>query len=138
MVEKTPKILVVDDIADWRNTIRGMLRDEGYQVAVAESSKKALALLEEDVFDLAVIDIRLDETDEDDTEGITLAKVIDKQWPETQIIIITGYEADVTLTEAMRPTPGVGRLVFNYVLKKKTTEDLIPEIKKALAEVSKS
>lgn len=133
MSEEKPKILVVDDIGDWRITMRGMLQDEGYRVQVAESSEKALAILEEQSFDLAVIDIRLDETNEDDTEGITLAKKIHKRWPLIKIIIITGYDTPGTLEEAMKPTPE-GRLVLDYILKKDTDSHLVSAIRRALGE----
>jgi len=132
MPKVAPNILVVDDVKDWRLTLRGLLQDEGYQVKDAESSQKALSLLAKEGFDLAVIDIRLDETNEDDTEGITLAKNIRNQWPQTQIIIITGYETPATLEEAMKPGPGGDRLVRNYILKKDTKKDLIPEVQKAI------
>jgi CheY-like chemotaxis protein len=133
MSKEKPNILVVDDVGDWRITMRGMLQDEGYQVQVADTSPKALAILEEQPFDLAVIDIRLDETNEDDTEGITLAKKIHKRWPHIRIIIITGYDTPGTLEEAMKPTPE-GRLVHDYILKKDTDTHLIPTIRRALSE----
>lgn len=138
MADMTPNILVVDDVADWRTTFRGLLKDEGHHVTTAQSIQEATALLENNKFDLAVIDIRLDEMNEDDTEGITLAKVIDERWPEIQVIIITGYETVETMMEAMKPRPGRGRLVYNYILKKDTTYLLIPEIKRAFVDVSTS
>lgn len=137
MFRETHSVLVVDDVNDWRITIRGLLQDEGYRVQVAETAEEALAFLEADRFDLAVIDIRLDETNEDDTEGITLAENIYLQWPEVRIIIITGYDTSGTLDKAMKPTP-TGRLVHDYILKKDTHTHLIPTIRQALGEPTHS
>ncbi len=133
MSQEAHSVLVVDDVGDWRITMRGLLQDDGYRVQVAETSAEALALLQTARFDLAVIDIRLDETNEDDTEGITLAKKIHEQWPSIKIVIITGYDTPGTLDEAMKPTPD-GRLVHDYILKKDTHTHLIPTIRQALGE----
>ena len=135
MAEITSKILVVDDLLDWRITFRGLLEDEGFYVRIADASEAALALLEKASFDLAILDIRLDETNEDNVEGITLAKKIRLHWPQTQVIIITGYETPDTIVEAMKPGADGQHLVHNYILKKDAAEELIPAIKRAIAEL---
>ncbi len=58
-------ILIVDDLPDWRATLSGILFDEGYQVRRTGSREEALQMLETERFHLAVLDVRLDETDED-------------------------------------------------------------------------
>lgn len=131
MSEEFPRILIVDDNPDWRATLSGLLRDEGYRAAVAASSREALDLLVDENFELAVIDIRLDESNKDNTEGITLAKEIHVRWPQTSIIIITGYETPATLKDAMKPDSQGISLVFNYILKD-NTQELVPEVRRAL------
>jgi CheY-like chemotaxis protein len=118
------KILVVDDLADWRATLSGLLEDAGYTVQVAESSTEALNLLESQRFDLAVLDMRLDETDEDNTEGLDLAADIKGRWPATKVVIVTGYGTPGTMRKAMEPDAKGRRLVDNYVPKTQA-EDLI-------------
>jgi len=49
MMEKKVKILVVDDEAIVRESIRDWLEDAGYQVATAESGEEALALVKGDL-----------------------------------------------------------------------------------------
>ncbi len=134
MIENAPTILVVDDVADWRITLRGLLTDEGYEVKVAGSIEEATTLLEKQPFNFAVLDIRLDETDEDNIEGVELAKTIHERWPQTKVIMITGYETTATTEETMKPVPGGDRLVHDYIMKKDTNEELLPTIQKALTE----
>jgi CheY-like chemotaxis protein len=52
----------------------GLLRDEHFTVKVAGSAEEALAQLEAEPFDLAVLDMRLDERDESNTAGLELAR----------------------------------------------------------------
>src|SRR5512143_664199 len=90
-METSPKILVVDDIGDWRATMSGLLRDEHFNVKAAGSAEEALAQLEAEPFDLAVLDMRLDERDESNMAGLELARQVRQRWPRTKAILITGY-----------------------------------------------
>ncbi|HET60059.1 MAG TPA: response regulator [Chloroflexi bacterium] len=131
MNNQRPKILVVDDLVDWRTTLGGLLVDVGYQVAVAESSAAALDLLKTEHFDLVLLDVRLDETDEESTEGLTLAGEIKDRWPSTKIIIITGYGTSEILNKAMETDAEGRRLAANYIEKTKTGE-LVQVVRDAL------
>jgi CheY-like chemotaxis protein len=133
MSGKRPRILVVDDLPDWRLTLGGLLEDEGYEVQVAGSSPQALELLGADHFDLAVLDIRLDETDEGDTEGLNLAAEIKKDWPSVNIIFITGYGTPEIMREALEPDDEGKRLATNYVPKTET-EYLVKIVRKTLGQ----
>jgi ATP-dependent Lon protease len=133
MTNKQQKILVVDDLPDWRATVGGLLEDAGYDVQVADSSTAALALLETDHFDLAVLDVRLDETDEGNTEGLDLAAEIKQRWPATKVVMITGYDRPDTMRRAMEPDAQGRRLVANYILKTQI-EGLVEIVREALAQ----
>ncbi|MBE2224644.1 MAG: response regulator [Anaerolineae bacterium] len=128
-----PRILVVDDNEDWQKTVRGMLKDEGYDVAIAGTFEDAHALLISQSFNLAVIDMRLDDPDEENIDGITLARIIHKKWPHIQTVIITGFDTPGTVDEAMKPS-SEGRLVHDYILKKDANELLLPTIQRLLSE----
>lgn len=52
-------ILVVEDNPDNRKLITWTLRDAGYECAAVESAERALALTEEEIFDLVLMDISL-------------------------------------------------------------------------------
>ena len=42
-------------------------------------------------FHVAVLDVRLDESDEDNIDGLLLMEDIRRKWPTTAVIILTGY-----------------------------------------------
>ncbi len=126
-------ILVVDDLPDWRVTLRGLLTDEGYAVQVAGSSQEALALLAENHFDVAVLDVRLDETDEENKEGLDyLAVEIKKNWPEVKRIIITGYPTSESVNLALKPDEDGQRLVEDFV-EKTDSDQLVQVVQNILA-----
>jgi CheY-like chemotaxis protein len=127
------RILVVDDLPDWRSTLGGLLADEGYRVQVAGTSEQAIDLFESNQFDLAVVDIRLDETDEDNTEGLNLANEIKRCWPDVKIIIITGYDTPQAMKEAIEPDSHGNTLAANYV-PKTDTGNLVEIVQKTLSQ----
>ena len=133
MINRQHKILVVDDLTDWRKTLRGLLVDEGYDVQVAASSAGARGLLITDQFDLAVLDMRLDESDEDNTEGLDLAAEIKQRWPTVQVIIITGYGTPDRVKQALEPDVQGRKLAEDYVPKDRT-EELIQVVRRVLAQ----
>jgi CheY-like chemotaxis protein len=127
------KILVVDDLSDWRVTLGGLLEDAGYDVQVADSSASALNLLEADHFALAVLDMRLDESDEDNTEGLDLAAKIKERWPAIGVVIVTGYGTQERMKRALEPDAGGRRLAVDYVPKTET-EKLVGIVQQVLAQ----
>ena len=133
MADTRHKILVVDDLSDWRVTLGGLLEDEGYAVQVAGSSDAALKLLASDHFDLALLDVRLDETDEGNTEGLDLASKIRQRWPTVKVVIITGYGTSDTMERAMAKDAQGRRLASDYI-PKTDTEKLVEVVREALGQ----
>ncbi len=110
------KILVVDDLPDVRKTVSGLLRDEGYLVRAAASRPEALEILENERFHIAVLDVRLDESDEDNQDGMELLAAINQCYPAITVIMLTGY-ADVEMVrKALLPVNG-RRPAYSVVLK---------------------
>jgi len=133
MTDTRHRILVVDDLPDWRKTLGGLLKDAGYEVQVAGSSAAALALLRSGHFDLALLDMRLDESDEDNREGLNLADEIRQHWPAVKVVIITGYGTPDTLRRAREPDARGQRLAEEYIPKNQT-EDLVQVVQRVLAQ----
>lgn len=79
-------ILVVDDEAKIRQTLRGVLTDEGFDVVEAENGRAALAALANQVPRLAIVDIWMPEMD-----GVELVQRMRSQVPELPIIVISGH-----------------------------------------------
>ncbi len=97
------KILVVDDLPDVRSTVSGILRDEGYLTQPAASRQEALAILKNERFHIAVLDVRLDESDEDNREGMELLREINHLYPAITVIMLTGYADAEMVREALQP-----------------------------------
>lgn len=87
------RILVVEDMSDWCEKLAGILRREGYLVREAADYDEAIRWLESQIFDLAVIDIRLEDWDATNIQGMVLIDEIRRRKIEKDmgIIIVTGY-----------------------------------------------
>lgn len=131
MVDTCYKILVVDDWPTWRGTLCGLLSDAGYEVQVAESSVGALRLLETNMFDVAVVDLRLDESNEDDEGGLELAAVIKRRWPNVKIILITGSGRTERLRRIFQSD---GQTLLDDYLLKTETDKLVSTVQRVLAQ----
>ena len=97
------KVLIVDDYADWRGLLSGLLEREGHWVHAVATKEEALAHVGENKdLDLAVLDIRLVDIDESNEDGIHLLAEIRKQLSFTRVIMITGYGTMETQRKAFK------------------------------------
>jgi len=80
-------ILVVDDEQKMRNLIARALEKDGHRVETAGSLESARAIIEKDLFDLVITDLKM-ETDE---AGLEILERARGRSPETEVILITGY-----------------------------------------------
>ncbi|MGD9235305.1 MAG: response regulator [Desulfobacterales bacterium] len=97
------KVLIVDDYADWRGLLSGLLEREGHWVRAAGTKEKALAYIDENKdLDLAVLDIRLADEDESNEDGIHLLAEIRQRRPFTRVIMVTGYGTMETQRKAFK------------------------------------
>lgn len=79
------RILALDDDYQVRNSLAKHLEDEDYDVLEAPSAEEALELLEQEVVDLAIVDLRLPGMD-----GVEFIKVARMHWTDLKFIIYTG------------------------------------------------
>jgi two-component system nitrogen regulation response regulator NtrX len=80
------RILVVDDEAGVRNSLQGILEDEGYRVDTVESAEAALARIATGRYDLVLLDIWLPNMD-----GMEALARIRERDPEAAVIMISGH-----------------------------------------------
>jgi two-component system nitrogen regulation response regulator NtrX len=86
------KVLVVEDYMDWRELLSGLLKREGHDVTAVSTLDDAIAYVDDiKDLDLAIVDIRLVETDESNEDGMKLLSHIRKHQPFTRVIMITGH-----------------------------------------------
>ena len=124
------RVLVVDDIPDVRVTLSGLLSDEGYDVRSASNRVEALQIVNAERFDVAVLDVRLDETDEDNRDGLLLMHEIRQKCPTVAIIILTGYADIKMVREALQPDREGVAPAFGF-LEKSEIDQLVEYVNRA-------
>lgn len=92
-----PKILVVDDDASHRLMLDAVLTAEKFEVSQADSGQSAIAAVEEQFFDLILMDVRMSRIG-----GIEALKKIRKISPAIPVIIMTAYSSVSTAVEALK------------------------------------
>jgi DNA-binding NtrC family response regulator len=96
MEEKT-KILVVDDEEVVRLSHIRTLASMHCNVEVVKNGAEALGVMEQRPADVVLLDLRMPGMD-----GMAVLKTIKQRWPETEVVIITGYPNIETAKEAVR------------------------------------
>lgn len=123
MTENEKKILVVDDEADIRSLISGILEDEGYGVAQAANSQKAFEYFETNIPDLVILDIWLQNSDMD---GVGILKTLRKRYPDLPVIMISGHGTIETAVSSIK----MG--AYDFIEKPFKSDRLILMIRRAL------
>ena len=96
-MKKKAKILIVDDEAIVRESLRDWMSDVGHQVLTAENGHQALEIIEKEKPGIAIVDLIMPGMD-----GIELLKRAKETYPNIEVIIITAYGSIPTAINAMR------------------------------------
>jgi len=116
------RILIIDDEAGIRLSLRGILEDEGYAVAEAESGEAGLELLESgEPADLVFLDIWLPGLD-----GLGVLSRIKDDRPELPVVMISGHGTIETAVTALK------RGAFDFIEKPLSLEKIVLAAGKAL------
>lgn len=99
-------ILVIDDEKSILEMLRAFLTKRSYEVEIADTGDKALKLLQNRTFDVALVDLKLP-----DFTGLELIDLFNKQCPETKCIIMTAFASLESTIEAFRLN------AFDYIVK---------------------
>jgi len=105
------KILVVDDETLVRDVIAGYLAKVGFNVDRCSTVEEALSALEKEEYAIVVTDKNMLVNEDDEEGGMLLLAHIKKHFPNTEVIMVTGYATVETAIQAMR----MG--AFDYVVK---------------------
>jgi two-component system response regulator HydG len=97
MVPAKLKILVVDDNEDFCQNVTDILELRDYEVATASNGFKALEMVEQNGFDLVLMDIKMPGMD-----GVETFKKSKEIAPTTPVIMITAYAVEDLIKEALR------------------------------------
>jgi two-component system response regulator PilR (NtrC family) len=115
------KILVVDDERSMREFLGIMLAKEGYGVTQCPDGETALRQVEEDIFDLVIMDIRMPKMD-----GIAVLERIKEITPDTIVIMITAFASTDTAVRAMK------KGAYDYITKPFKIDEIKLIIRNAL------
>lgn len=115
------RILAIDDEAGIRFFVQEALHRAGHQVIAVASGEEALALLNEEAFDLVIIDLRLKGVD-----GLQVLAALRERWPETAAIFLTAHGSLESALEALR----LG--AYDYVPKPCSMKELRETVLRAL------
>lgn len=120
---RKPRILIIDDNAGFRELLRIMLSNEGYEVAVAEDAVEGGKLILGAQPDLVVCDIDMPYMD-----GLELLSALrgDPSTTSLNVVLISGRQDIKTLTRAEE----LG--VLDYLVKPVTRERLLESIQTCL------
>lgn len=94
---KEARILIVEDEFIARENLEHILQKEGYQTLALDSGVKALKELEKNEFDLVMTDLRMQQVD-----GMQVLERTRELFPDTEVIMITGYATVSSAVEAMQ------------------------------------
>ena len=116
-----PSILVMEDELNVAKGLEMVLGEEGYTVDLAMTGRDALDSFGRKTFDLLVADLRLP-----DINGLDVIRKVKERWPETGVVVITGYASVSSAVDAMR----LGS--FDYLPKPFTDDEIKAAIDGAL------
>ena len=116
-------ILVVDDEADIRELVAGLLEDEGHAIRTASNSDEALAAIRARKPSLALLDIWMQGGGIDGLELLDIIRTID---PDLPVVMISGHGNIETAVSALQ------RGAYDFIEKPFKSDRLVVVIQRAL------
>ena len=116
------RLLLVDDEVGYLDVLAKRLTHRGFEVTTASSGAEAIRALRNWEFDLAVVDLKME-----DMDGIEVLKVLKKMDPALQVIILTGHGSERAARD------GIAHGAFDYLIKPIGLDPLIARIHAALS-----
>ncbi len=120
------RVLVVDDDAGVRFTLKGLLEDEGLTVQEAADGAIGLALVEQGGVDLVLSDVRMPKLD-----GLGLLEAIQKlPEPRPHVVLLTAHGNERLAVEAMK------KGAYDYFKKPFELDEVLAVVRRALGTVT--
>jgi DNA-binding response OmpR family regulator len=116
------RVLVVDDETNIRVTLAAMLGRAGYAVATGENGFEAVALLEQQVFDLLLVDLKMPGMD-----GMQVIAAARQIQPDIAVIVLTGHGSMESAID------GLHQGIFDYLQKTSDPGFVIERVAAGLA-----
>ena len=90
-------VLIVDDEEIVRLSHLRSLAGTNCNALVVEDGTKALRVMEQQAFDVILLDLRMP-----DLDGMDVLRTVKKRWPECEVVVITGYPSIESAKEALK------------------------------------
>jgi DNA-binding NtrC family response regulator len=116
-------VLIVDDEEIVRRAHLRSLEETGCQARVAEDGREAIREMEEQPADVILLDLRMPGLD-----GMDVLKTIKTRWPDSEVVVITGYPSIESAKTAVR----LG--ACNYIAKPVAPDDVIRAANEAMTQ----
>ncbi|MBI9075470.1 MAG: response regulator [Desulfatibacillum sp.] len=117
---KPLKILLVDDEQGYLHVLEKRMARRNIEVTAATSGSDAVGILRGTDFDVAVVDLKME-----DMDGIEVLNIFKKMVPEMPVIILTGHGSEKAARQ------GMAQGAFDYLTKPCDLEDLLEKIYQA-------
>ena len=111
------KILLIDDEVAYVNVLSNRLKKRNFYVAKAFSGTEAIQILRRQDFDIAVLDLKME-----DMDGIEVLKILKKMDPQLAVIMLTGHGSAKAARE------GIEYGAFDYLTKPCELDELIAKV----------
>ena len=123
-MEQKTKILIVDDEAIALRNLEHIMKKEGYEVTGTSKGHNAIKLIEEQQFDVILTDLKMDKVD-----GMQILKRSRELYPETEVIMITGYATVQTAIQAIK------KGAYDYIAKPFKLDEVRKVVREAIEKV---
>jgi two-component system response regulator HydG len=115
------KILIIDDEVNIGILLSKFLTRNGFEVSTSTNGNNALEIMTKELFNLVLCDYRLE-----DTDGREMLRKIKATYPDTGVIIITGY-SDIKLAVEL-----IKMGAYDYITKPLYPDEILNTINKAI------
>jgi len=116
-----PNVLIVDDDTKMSDSLKALLIDKGYTILTANNGAQAFQYLDENDFDLAILDVFLP-----DSNGHEILNYLNKQSPHTMAIVMSGYASVESAISSLR------KGAYDYLKKPFEPEEFLRTVENAL------
>ena len=116
------RLLLVDDEIGYLEVLSKRLTRRGYKVTTASSGTEAIRALRQWEFDLAVVDLKME-----DMDGIEVLNIFKKMDPSLRVVMLTGHGSERAARD------GITQGAVDYLIKPVGLERLLKTISAALA-----
>lgn len=114
-------VLIIDDEEKLRSLLCRIIRLEGFNVLEAENLKAAAKLLDKEIVDVILCDVKLP-----DGNGVDFVKETKLKYPATEIILLTAYGNIADGVQSMKNG------AFDYITKGDDNDKIIPLLNRAI------